>query len=88
MAKAVADSVNDGQGGYATKGGKIKGLLLNPTVFETLADSFAISFPALAICMILALVAYVILRHFQRSLLSTFNPVRHAREEQLDDHWD
>ncbi len=25
MAKAVADSVNDGQGGYATKGGKIKG---------------------------------------------------------------
>jgi putative alpha-1,2-mannosidase len=25
MAKAVADSVNDGQGGFATKGGKIKG---------------------------------------------------------------
>ena len=25
MAKAVADSVEDGQGGYATKGGKIKG---------------------------------------------------------------
>ena len=25
MAKAVPDSVNDGQGGYATKGGKIKG---------------------------------------------------------------
>ncbi len=25
MAKAVADSVNDGQGGYATDGGKIKG---------------------------------------------------------------
>ena len=25
MAKAVADSVNDGQGGYATDGGKING---------------------------------------------------------------
>ena len=25
MAKAVADSVSDGQGGFATKGGKIKG---------------------------------------------------------------
>lgn len=25
MAKAVPDSVTDGQGGYATKGGKIKG---------------------------------------------------------------
>ena len=25
MAKAVADSVSDGQGGYATDGGKIKG---------------------------------------------------------------
>jgi putative alpha-1,2-mannosidase len=28
MAKAVPDSVEDGQGGYATKGGKIKGFLL------------------------------------------------------------